>query len=118
MGQRGSVRSWSLEGEIAAEDRRKITPNAPDLESCHNLLLNINNELISIDNNHNIHFITGNTQKQGIPLKATPLINNEKRIFKILEKMYVFKISVSARHGFQKFVCRHGQTLVKIRFSI
>ena len=34
-----------------------MNPSEPDLESCHNLLLNINQELVSIDNNHNIHFI-------------------------------------------------------------
>jgi len=62
VGQRGSVRGWSVdEGkEIKSEkSRRNVTPKQPDLESGHNLLKNIDNELVCIDNNHNVHFITG-----------------------------------------------------------
>ena len=59
VGLRGSVRCWTVDkNEINCEkNRRTVNPSEPDLESCHNLLLNINEELISIDNNHNIHFI-------------------------------------------------------------
>ena len=60
VGQRGAVRSWDLEGkEIKTEvDRRTKTPDQPDLESYHSLLPN-KSGLIAIDNNHNIHFLSG-----------------------------------------------------------
>ena len=59
-GQRGSVRCWSLDGSEKDPEsgRRTKTPNQPDLESYHSLMVN-SSGLIAIDNNHNIHFLNG-----------------------------------------------------------
>ena len=59
-GQRGTVRKWTLDGkeQEPEENRRSKTPNEPDLESYHSLMVK-HDGLVAIDNNHNIHFLNG-----------------------------------------------------------
>jgi len=63
-GQRGTVRKWALDGAEKEPEmgRRSKTPNAPDLESYHSLMVN-GDGLVAIDNNHNIHFLSDDLER-------------------------------------------------------